>query len=258
MHLEHVPLLDVQRRLYDLPRGGERFRRYVATLTGGGDDLELPLTLMNPMGKAHVPALLDALLDAGAEDEGAAAVAVAAPRLAAIDGHLRTAIVVADDAAGGWTNRYLTETRHRFDPKNAEVKRGWAVALAWTGDPVPARREVRRAVLAAIYRTLHVRRFGWPRTLGEMMLQEGRAAVFAGDGAPTLDGEELSRVRAIVDRHRSRRHFPTCFACLYGDAAAESVGYDPLGLPARAGYALARAEARRAGSSPEEALAGDG
>ncbi|MCG8367305.1 MAG: hypothetical protein MJA27_28695 [Pseudanabaenales cyanobacterium] len=33
--------------------------------------------------------------------------------------------------------------------------------------------------------------------------------------------------------------FPTIFACLYGDQAAQSVGHPALGLPPRVGYAIA-------------------
>lgn len=31
MKLEYVPLLQMQRDLYDIPRGTERFRKYLAT-----------------------------------------------------------------------------------------------------------------------------------------------------------------------------------------------------------------------------------
>src|SRR4051812_29048824 len=53
--LTHVPLLAVQRELYDLPRGMDRFRKYLGVMTGGTDDIVLPLGGMNPMGKHHVP-----------------------------------------------------------------------------------------------------------------------------------------------------------------------------------------------------------
>ena len=62
MTLEYLPLLKVQRDLYDLPRGIERFREYIQTMTGGGDELKLPLVAMNPMGKGHLPPFLDHLL----------------------------------------------------------------------------------------------------------------------------------------------------------------------------------------------------
>jgi hypothetical protein len=72
MQLEHLPLLHHHREIYSLPRGRERFRRYLATLTGGGNDLVLPLGAMNPMGKEHMLRAVDAWLSAGAEEEAAA------------------------------------------------------------------------------------------------------------------------------------------------------------------------------------------
>ena len=62
MRLDYVPLLKIQRDLYELPRGFERFREYLRTMTDPeSGDLKFPLVAMNPMGKDHVTALLDAL-----------------------------------------------------------------------------------------------------------------------------------------------------------------------------------------------------
>ena len=58
MTLTYVPLLKIQRDLYDLPRNMERFKAYIATMTDPvTNDLKYPLVLMNPMGKEHVPVL---------------------------------------------------------------------------------------------------------------------------------------------------------------------------------------------------------
>ena len=52
MKLELVPMLATQRKLYDLPRGWERCNQYIATVTGGTDDIAVPpWGVMNPMGK---------------------------------------------------------------------------------------------------------------------------------------------------------------------------------------------------------------
>jgi hypothetical protein len=68
MTLTFVPLLQMQRDLYALPRGMERFREYIRTMTDAATgDLALPLVAMNPMGKDHVPALIDDYLALNAE-----------------------------------------------------------------------------------------------------------------------------------------------------------------------------------------------
>jgi len=49
----------------------------------------------------------------------------------------------------------------------------------------------------------------------------------------------------VIQPYLDTTDYPTLFACLYGDEAAKSVGYPPLGLSERAGFALALEEARR-------------
>jgi hypothetical protein len=73
--LSATPLLKAQRDLYEIPHGGDRFQRYLAVMTGGTDDLVLPLQAMNPLGRAHVVETLDKLLAVEAETIIAEAVA---------------------------------------------------------------------------------------------------------------------------------------------------------------------------------------
>ena len=73
-----------------------------------------------------------------------------------------------------------------------------------------------------------------------MLAQEGLAGVFAG-ARPGLGADELARARGIIAPHLDTATYPEAFACLYGDAAAEQLGYRPLGLPPRAGFAVALA-----------------
>jgi len=107
MKLEYVPLLKVQRDLYELPRGMERFREYIRTMSDAvSGDLKLPLVAMNPMGKDHLPPFLDHLLAIDADGVAARALAEADTALAEEPGEYRACLVVADDLKGGWTNRY--------------------------------------------------------------------------------------------------------------------------------------------------------
>jgi len=252
MHLEHLPLLRIQRDLYSIPLGWERFRAYLATMTGGADDIVLPLVGMNPMGKAHVPAMLDELIAFDAEAVAGAAIADAARQLVSIPGRLQVGQLATDDLHGGWTNRYLNEMQLRFDAA-ALLKRGWAVAPIWTSETWTPE-NVRAEVLASVYRSAHLQQRGAPKTLGQMMTQEGRAAVFAGATGPTLDDDDLEYTRAVLQPYRATTDYPTIVACLYGDAAARSVGYPAIGLSPRAGYALARVEALHSGVDVVQAL----
>ena len=99
-----------------MPRGPQRFRAYLDAMTDGDGGLKLPLPLFNPMGNEHVAAVLDRLIDAGAEATARDALARVAERLPkdALGGAVRVALVVADDAGGGWTDRCLSDEQARF------------------------------------------------------------------------------------------------------------------------------------------------
>jgi hypothetical protein len=151
---------------------------------------------------------------------------------------------------GGWTQRELTECKSSLE-RRYELKKGWIVAPQWTSE-VPSAERVAGSVRSAVYRTAHQLKHGLPRTLSEAMRQEGRVAAFAGD-RPALDGDALDAARAVLAPHLSARDLPTLFACLYGDEPAQAVGYAPLGLTRRTGFAVALADALAEGP-PERAL----
>src|SRR5205814_6240657 len=142
------------------------------TLTGGTDDVVLPIGVANPMAKEHAVAKIDDLLALGAEDEGARAAAEAAERLVGrvpIDVEIKASLVLVDDVAGGWTNRYTSESSVRF-PGRGALKRPFATALVWTSES-PTAEQLGQEVLAAIYRVTYQQRRGLHWTLGTMLDQ---------------------------------------------------------------------------------------
>jgi hypothetical protein len=216
----------------------------------GSGDLTLPLVAMNPMGKDHVPAHIDQYLALDAESIAARAVTEAAPLVlpqtpqqpeaapiaGAVDA-FTVCLVVSDDLKGGWTNRYASEFTHRFESQ-AIAKRGWLVALLWTSE-TPSTAAVRDAVRTSIHRAAYLQRHPPPTTLGEMLAQEGFAAARAGCTTPALDPEDLAYTRAVIAPHLTATDRGTAIACLFGDTAARALGYPPMGLTDRAGFALA-------------------
>jgi hypothetical protein len=186
MKLEYVPLLRVQREIQSLPRDRKRFEQYLRTIAApDGKSLELPsLIAMNPMGKEHVTALLDALLALDADGISAQATAEAAGRLADTPGDCKITLVISDDLKGGWTNRHATEFTHRFQcgpPGSLPrwVKDFWITGLLWSSEPA-SERAVREAILTAAYRTAFVQRHGPARTLRQKLAQEGAVMALAG------------------------------------------------------------------------------
>ena len=252
MTLTFVPLLRVQRELYAMPRGMERFREYLRTMVNAETgDLALPLVAMNPMGKDHVPALIDDYLAMDAEAIGEASVASAVAAIAAEHGAMgakadrtdyRVALVVSDDLKGGWTNRWASEYSHRIDGA-AITKRGWLVGILWTSEPA-SEQNVREAVLTSLYRAAYLQTHAAPATLGEMLDQEGYAMARAGCTTPQLDDDDLAYSRSVIKPHLGASDRATVIACLFGDRAAAALGYPPQGLSERAGLALALSHAR--------------
>ena len=97
-------------------------------------------------------------------------------------------------------------------------------------------------MLVNIFRAGYVQRHGVAQTLGEIMAQEGASAAFAGI-QPHLDADDLAYSRQILQPLLGESAYPICMAALYGDEAARTLGYEPLGLSDRAGLAVATADA---------------
>jgi hypothetical protein len=238
MQLEYVPLLKVQRELYGLPRGMERFQAYIETMVDAETrDLKLPLVAMNPMGKEHIPKLLDQYLAFDADGLAAQAVEEVAAELAHLSGEFKVTLVLSDDLMGGWTNRYTSEFAHRFQPQ-AYFKRGWCVGLLWTSE-TPTLKNTREEVLTTVYRSANIQGSGFPFTLREMLAQEGDAMARAGCTVPLLDADDLAYTEEVIAPYLDTKDYPTIIVCLFGDEAAKALGYAPLGLSHRAGLALA-------------------
>jgi hypothetical protein len=238
MKLAFVPLLQIQRDLYGLPRNMERFKAYLATMTDPSTgDLRYPLVAMNPMGKEHVPALLDEWMALGADELAARAVADAATRLQPVPGEFRAGLVVADDAKGGWTNRHFYDFSQRFHTK-ALHRRGWVTGLLWTSE-TPSAAAAREAVLTGVYRAAWIEQHGYAVTLRQMLAQETYATANAGCTAPALDADDLAYTREAIAGYLDATDLPTIMACLFGDEIASGLGYPRLGFNHHAGFALA-------------------
>lgn len=248
MHLTYLPLLQFERDFYTKPRGFDRFWEYIRAMTNAQTgDLELPLVAMNPMGKDHLLPYLERLLEIDADGMGARATADAAAQLAHLPGEYCVATVVSDDLLGGWTNRYVSEFKHRFETR-AYDRRGWVAPILWSSQEYSAE-QVYREVSTAIFRLAYVTQHGYAQTLEEMLRQEGYAMSAAGQCEPTLSADDLEYTREVLKEYRPLHGEPIVIPALYGDAAAHELGYTPLGLSPRAGLALALAEGHAARAS---------
>lgn len=248
MQLEHIKLLQIQRDLHDRPRGMARFGEYLRVMRGDGEELALPpLVAMNPMGREHVTARLDELLALDADAVAEQAIQKAVGHFAHIADHFKHGLVIADDVRGGWTNRYTSDAALRFNSgkatKGYALKQHWITTVLWASE-TPSIVTIRQEVLTSVYRSIYIQQHGPAKTLQAMMEQEGRAARFAGM-TPQLDAEDLAYSREVLQPYLAAESYPLCFAAMYGDPAARLLGYTPLGLSERAGFAVALADRQR-------------
>jgi hypothetical protein len=251
MHIEHVELLQIERNLHDIPRGMERFGEYLKVmLNDEQDDVRfVPLLVMNPMGREHVVERLDQLIALGADQIAAEAVREVEGQFSDLEGDYKHGLVICDDVRGGWTNRYTTDAGLRFGVGAKGSQRGgWITTLLWASEP-PEGKRIREEVLSTIYRILYAAKHGTPKTLRQMVRQEGSAALFAGK-QPHLDEEDLEYSRYVLAPYLDSDSYPVCIAAMYGDEAARTLGYPPLGLSAGAGFAVGLAEALETGLEP--------
>jgi hypothetical protein len=269
MKLDYVPLLRVMREPHSIPRGQppdfngmKRFRHFVRRIfprkkNGQIDENAvylLPLLAINPMAKDHVTALLDAYLAMDADGIGARVAAEVAARLADVPGDFNIGLVVVDDLMGAGTNRYNDEFTFRFGPEKFRpggrppkrsrwLKDYWLTGMLWSSKS-PSERAVREAILAAAHRVAYMHQHGPARTLREMLAQEGQVMALAGCCGPTLEAEDIAYTREVLIPHLGAEYTRTCIECLFGDAAARTLGFTPHGLSPWAGLALAWHDAR--------------
>ena len=124
----------------------------------------------------------------------------------------------------------------------------WLTGVLWSSEPASERR-VREAILTATHRVAYVHQHGPARTLREMLTQEGQVMALAGCNAPTLDGDDIAYTREVLLPYLDADDMRTCIECLFGDAAARTLGFTPQGLSPWAGLALALHDA-----SPNQSL----
>lgn len=244
MNFDYIPTLQIQRDLYAMPRGFERFWEYIATMVDPEThDLKLPLVAMNPMGKDHIPALLDQFLAFDADGIAAKVTVDVQAKLLECTGEFKITTVISDDAQGAWTHRVFNEFGHRFQSKPI-FRRGWLTVILWTSE-APDPLLLRQNVAATLYRGAYLCEHGFARTLAEMMRQEGYAMALADCATPALEADDLDYTRQVIEPLRNSTDQATQIAALFGDEAARSVGYPPLGLSQRAGLALALTEGKK-------------
>lgn len=212
------PVIDRMLEFYEHPPGRQRFDRYLEMLQGNSkSDMELPIGGYNPMAKAHVSEKLRELKVLNAEK-------IIAEAVKNIPSGKEYEVVfnLADDLLGGWTNRYTTDYQSKFE-LNPLVQRGFCTPYFWTSETYSAHL-IKERTIAQAYRTIYFSRHGKPVSLEDHVKQEAWVAAELG-----FESISNPKVHSFYEANRHTIDYSTIIAFLYGDAAAESLGFGPLG-----------------------------
>ena len=231
--IQHVALLTTIRPLYNLSREASlRFPRYLTLLGSTATTIIPPLNVINPMAKPHIATYLDQLISTDIDTRANTWITEVEALLGDL-GDYQHGFGVADDIAGGWTERSATEMRQRFTPPYQH----WLTTVLFASDTISIS-HIRGLLRATCYRHYHQTQHGIPTNLATMLAQEQGALRF-GNICPTLTPDDLVYTDHIIRPYLAATDYPTQIAVLWGDDVARHNGFPPLGFSHAAGLAWA-------------------
>ena len=243
MPFESLPVLDIMIQFYQQERGRKRFEEYLALMYDKKDDaLKLPLPLFNPMGKDHVPEKLNELKNLNVESIIEECCRKVSNVLAASEQILphsyNVSLSLADDLMGGWTNKYSTDYSNCFAPKGL-LNRHFVTPIFWTSETYNEA-QIRQRVSKTLWRTVYHLQNAYSTNLLEHLQQEAFVIDQIGFNAPAVHHDEYQLIVDFVRQEKNSESRAKIITFLYGDQAAKSLGYLPLGFNENNGFELAR------------------
>ena len=229
-----APTLERMAEIYSLSRnGGRSSPRFAAYI--GDVEHNWGLSAYNPMAGDAASAAVQSLLALDAERVAQNA-AERAVELCEWTEPITLAIVAA--APGMWTDRLATEVRHRTD---GDRRAGHGEILLWATDAQSVTTIEAESIAEAV-RTMWTALHGSAQSLHGIFAREGLAYAL-GDAPPMPDVADAN-VRDAITVLGDTSTVGDIVAVLYGDKAAEALGYTALGIGEHAGFAYAIARAR--------------
>jgi len=222
MSYQFLPTLQVQRDLLDLPCGMERFDAYLKVmLDAERKKTVLPLQNFNPMSKDHIKELLDLLLKLRADDLLKENL-VEFSRQFKTEFDLKVSWVVIDDVAGGWTNGFYMKWQRLFDnPFASRPMKPEFMILWWFASMPVAPDELNFQIKEQLFLMHHLLTKGNFQNLEEWLKFEAQMKAFSGR---SLDKEFV--INPKYQPYLKEKHPPVLIPLLYGDEAAEQLGYE--------------------------------
>ena len=240
-HVIVAPTLAMMADIYELSReGGARSPRFTAYVSRV--EHHWGLSAYNPMAGQNARDTVCTLIANDAEriafDEAQTFTA-----RCEFGGDITIAIVVP--SPGMWTDRLATEIQHRTTGTRRPAH---GAVMLWPGDALDDA-HVRHECAAEVVRTMWTAYHGVPATLAGVLAREGLCYALAAEGGQEErgasgdgDGPAVEEAIGVLGDTTEQSEI---VAVMYGDTAAATMGWSPLGVPERAGYRWAIARARK-------------
>lgn len=201
-----------------------RFNEYIKTLEGSRKgDIKIPIGGYNPMAKDEAIAKLRDLKQLNAEDIIENILPAINTGLPDEERIVKLSVTLADDVAGGWTNRYTTDYQSRFKT-SAMMKRNFCTPYFWTSEKYNKdliEKRTQAACRRFIYQLMQTK----PITLKEHVEQELYVQ-------QAMGFEEIlpAAVWEFYRANKDSTDLSLIMNFLYGDDVATSLGYTSLGI----------------------------
>jgi hypothetical protein len=235
--IQLVPTLATMADIYRLPREGgassPRFKRYLELVPSN-----YGLVGYNPMAGPHALETTEQLLAVDAENVAMEAAGEAAS-LCGYPDTITLAVVLC--APGQWTSRMATEVEHRMARR---MPSGTGLVLHWTRE-TPTAEQIRREAIAEAVRVMAVATPRRPESVRSLLHREGLAYALGGNPYGPVTAEDQRAVGDAVDVLGASEMLGDMTAVLYGDAAANALGWTPAGIAEYGGYRWAIDQAGR-------------
>lgn len=232
--------------IYDSHKKMVRFDHYLKLMTQKRGEI-LPLGDFSPMG-VRQKNYIDKLIAIDAEKIASEQALKSAKELD-LTTDFRAIFVIVDEPKNGWTQRYLTEANWIFSTvqkakcfQNKSITTGspWIPIQLWTTnyqlEDKPADTPyIIDQTKSAIFRAYLQFKNGPPQSLAAILTQERGVSEFI-KLKKYLNKSQIETIDKKITPHLGGKEFSKNFAIMYGDKAALSVGYTPLGLPHMAGF----------------------
>ncbi len=248
MKISLQPILRDLQEIYEHDGQMDRFNQYIHLMTHAKGEI-LPLGDFSPMGKRQKD-YIDLLIASKAETFADSICQEVAIELD-LEKDYKAMLVIVDEPKNGWTQRYLTDAQSRFSDhpqlkkaRSDENPTYWIPIYLWTTDGDmnaihPSNSYISQQVRSYIYRTFWQSRNGFPNTLATMIEQEAEVLKFSEQKFEFIPSE-IKEINMVIKKNLNSKNYAVNFSAMYGDKAAESVGYEKLGLPDYAGFIFAQ------------------